>query len=277
MGKILSLHYSPCPNDTFIFGGLAGGHVNAGDLRFSVHLADVEELNQRAFAREADVIKVSYHAFLQLSSDYVLLDSGSALGKGVGPLVIAREPMALHELQGRRIAIPGEHTTAHMLLKLFAGKELDTTALVFSDIEGAVLRGEFDAGVIIHENRFTYALRGLVKVADLGEYWEQETGLPIPLGGIVARRSLGRAILDQLEQLIRESIDWAVAHPGKALPYIRAHAQEMDEQVMMDHIGLYVTPYTRSLGEEGRRAIHELFRRAAQQGIISGERDDLFR
>ncbi|MBE0642164.1 MAG: 1,4-dihydroxy-6-naphthoate synthase [Bacteroidales bacterium] len=268
MSTSLSLHYSPCPNDTFIFAGLSGGRIDSQGLSFDVRLADVEELNHRAMRGEADVIKVSYHTFLYLSQDYVLLDAGSALGKGVGPLVISREPYSMDDLRNLRIAIPGEYTTANLLLKLFGGPGLDTTSMVFSDVEDAVLSGKFDAGVIIHENRFTYALRGLRKVADLGEYWEQKTGLPIPLGGIVARRSLGIEMLGTLEGMIRESIRWAAQYPELALPYIREHAQEMDEQVMKEHIGLYVTEYSLSLGDEGRAAIQAMFSMASERGLI---------
>lgn len=264
----LSLHFSPCPNDTFIFAGLAKRAVPGGELQFEVNMADVEELNGRAIRGEADVIKVSYHAFLSLVEDYVLLDAGSALGEGVGPLLIAREGFDLKDIGNKKIAIPGEFTTANLLLKLAYGKGLHSTPLVFSEIEDAVLSGAFDAGLIIHENRFTYQKRGLTKIADMGEYWEALTALPIPLGGIIAKRSLGTEKLIRIENLIRESIHWARKNPDAAIEYIRKYAQEMDDAVMKEHIGLYVTEYSYSLGEKGRRAIEKLFDLASEKGLI---------
>lgn len=274
--RTLSLHYSPCPNDTFIFAGIALGKISLPGIRFDIHLQDIEELNHTAVKAEADVIKLSYHAFLSAVDDYVILDAGSALGEGVGPLLVAKAPFPLEDLRKKTIAIPGEHTTANLLLKLTFGKHLYTTPVLFSDIEDAVLSDSFDAGLIIHENRFTYADRGLFRLADLGELWEKESGLPVPLGGIAARRGLGKDLLKSLDKAILESIDWAVENPEEAMPYIREHAQAMDREVMENHIGLYVTDYTRSLGPRGREAIRKMFEMATKKGLIPSGRKQPF-
>jgi len=264
----LTLGYSPCPNDTFIFDALVHGRVAVEGVRFRERLEDVETLNQLAREAELDVTKISYGAIPYLLDDYVLLRSGGALGRGCGPLVVAREPVPMAELRGKRIAIPGRYTTANLLLRLFDPALAEGVETVYSDVMPAVERGDFDAGLIIHESRFTYPEHGLVCLVDLGEWWERETGLPIPLGGILARRGLGAGTVRAVEEGIRRSVDHAFAHPDDSLPYLRAHAQEMEESVMRRHVELYVNEFSRDLGDEGERAILALFERGRAAGII---------
>ena len=266
----LSLGFSPCPNDCFMFDAIVNKRVDLEGLEFSVRLADVEALNQAAFAGDADVTKMSYHAYAFCIGDYVLLDAGSALGRNCGPLLISKRAISRDEVAaGRlRIAIPGKYTTANFLLGLAFPQAQDKTALVFSEIEPALLQDRFDAGLIIHENRFTYAAKGLRKIIDLGEFWEEETGAPIPLGGIVIKRSMPDDVKQRVNRVIRRSVEYAFAHRTASLDYVRAHAQEMSEDVMYRHIDLYVNEYSVDLGKEGRRAVELLFERAAATGII---------
>lgn len=271
MTKTLSLGFSPCPNDTFIFHALVHGIVRAEGLEFAPRLEDVETLNRLAAEAVLDVTKISYGAIPHLLHDYVLLRSGGALGRGCGPLVVAREPIDPKELATRRIAIPGRNTTANLLLRLFASDAPASDERVYSDIMPAVARGEVDAGLIIHESRFTYADHGLVKVVDLGEWWERETGLPIPLGGILARRGLGEATIRAVDKALRHSVEHAFMAPEASRDYVRAHAQEMDDTVMRQHIDLYVNQFSVDLGQEGERAIRELFARARRAGIIGDD------
>ena len=270
--RTLTLGYSPCPNDTFIFHALVSGLVTAEGLAFAERLEDVETLNRLAGNAALDVTKVSYGAIPHLVRDYVLLRSGGALGRGCGPLVVARGAFDPARLAGARIAIPGRNTTANLLLRLFAPGAQPGMEMVYSDIMPAVARGEVDAGLIIHESRFPYPQHGLVKVVDLGEWWEGATGLPIPLGGILARRDLGEETIRAADDAIRRSVEHAFAHPADWRDYVRAHAQEMDEEVQRQHIDLYVNRFTIEVGDEGERAIHELFARARAAGII---RDDV--
>jgi 1,4-dihydroxy-6-naphthoate synthase len=274
----LSLGFSPCPNDCFMFDAIVNRRINLEGLDFSVRLADVEALNNAAFAGDTDVTKLSYHAYAFCLDDYVLLDAGSALGRNCGPLLISKREIATEEVAAGalRIAIPGKYTTANFLLGLAFPQAQDKTALVFSAIEGALLDGRFDAGLIIHENRFTYAARGLKKIVDLGEYWEAETGAPIPLGGIVIKRALPDEIKDRVNRVLRRSVEYAFAHRTASLDYVRAHAQEMDEEVMYRHIDLYVNQYSVDLGVEGRHAVELLFERAAATGIIPSAASSLF-
>ncbi len=266
--RTLSLGYSPCPNDTFIFHALVHGLVAAEGLAFEPRLEDVETLNRLAAEAVLDVTKVSYGAIPHLVRDYVLLRSGGALGRGCGPLVVARREVDPAELAGMRIAIPGRSTTANLLLRLFAPDAAPGIELVYSDIMPAVARGEVDAGLIIHESRFTYPQHGLVKVVDLGEWWERTTGLPIPLGGILARRDLGADTIRAVDDAIRRSVEHAFADPAASRPYVRAHAQEMEDAVCQQHIDLYVNHFSADLGSDGERAIRELFARARAAGII---------
>ena len=269
--RTLTLGFSPCPNDTFIFHALVHGAVEAEDFRFAPRLEDVETLNRLAADAALDVTKVSYGALPHLLRDYVLLKSGGALGRGCGPLVVAREPLDAAELAGKRIAIPGARTTANLLLRLFAPDAAPGIERVYSDIIPAVARGEVDAGLIIHESRFTYRQHGLVKVVDLGEWWERETGLPIPLGGILARRALGERAIRSIDAAIRRSVEHAFAHPDASAAYVRAHAQEMDDEVTRQHIELYVNRFSADLGDEGARAVEALFARARAAGIVAAD------
>ncbi len=284
----LSLGFSPCPNDTFIFDALIHQKIDTKGLSFDVQYQDVETLNQQAFAQELDITKLSYHAFAYAAKDYELLEAGSALGFGVGPLLITKDAALAEELgalagkdlpahlEKLRIAIPGKFTTANFLLGLAYPQLKDKVELVFSDIEDAVLSGKVDAGLIIHENRFTYYERGLSKIQDLGEFWEGSTGFPIPLGGIVVRRSLPQEVKLQINQLIAESVRFAFANPKSSAAYVREHAQEMEEAVMYKHIELYVNQYSENLGEQGRKAVSFMFREAERLGLIPIENQSLF-
>lgn len=264
----LSLGFSPCPNDTFIFDAMIHGKVDTEGLEFEPFIADVEELNQKAFARALDVTKLSYHAFAYLLDDYALLDAGSALGENAGPLLIAKAPMADADVRKARIAIPGKYTTANFLFSLAYPEADNKKEMLFSDIEDAVLSGEAEAGLIIHENRFTYQGKGLVKVSDLGEYWERATGMPVPLGGIVVNRALPAETRRALNRVMARSVAFAMNHPEEPGAFVRRHAQEMEEEVMYKHIALYVNDYTRSLGPKGRQAVQRLFDTAMRKGVI---------
>lgn len=264
----LSLGFSPCPNDTYVFDALVHGRVDAAGLRFAERLEDVETLNRLARDGVLDVTKVSYGAIPYLLDRYVLLRSGGALGRGCGPLVVSRQDREMGEMRGARVAIPGRMTTAFLLLRLFAGDAVEPVEMVYSDIMPAVERGEVDAGLIIHESRFTYPRHGLAKVVDLGEWWEGETGLPIPLGGILARRDLGAETIRALDASLRASVEHAFAHPDDSRAYVQAHAQEMEEDVQRQHIALYVNAFSADLGAEGEGAIRALFARARAAAIV---------
>ncbi|HXE96925.1 MAG TPA: 1,4-dihydroxy-6-naphthoate synthase [Dongiaceae bacterium] len=268
MAKELTLGFSPCPNDTFMFHPLVHGLVDTGGLAYRERLEDVETLNQLALAGELDVSKVSYHALGHIRDRYALLRSGSALGRGCGPLLVAADRIDPADLRGRTIAVPGRYTTAKLLLRLFDPTLANFIVMPFNEIMDAVLNGNVDAGLIIHESRFTYHGFGLHKLLDLGEWWEGETGLPIPLGGIVARRSLGAETIAAIERALREGVEYARAHPDEAARYICEHAQEMSQEVCAAHIGLYVNDFSTDLGDEGVRAISCLLQRAEQAGLI---------
>jgi len=274
----LTLACSPCPNDCFMFDAIVNRRIDLEGLDFDVRLADVEALNKAAFAGEVDVTKLSYHAYAYCAGAYVLLDAGSALGRNCGPLLISKRSISMEEVGSGalRIAIPGKYTTANFLLGLAFPAACNRTELLFSDIEGAVLDGRFDAGLIIHENRFTYAAKGLEKIVDLGEFWEAETGAPIPLGGIVVRRSLPDEIKRAVNRVLRRSVEFAFAHRTASLPFVREHAQEMSEEVMYQHIDLYVNEYSVDLGLEGRRAVELLFEKARALGVIPPIEQSLF-
>lgn len=265
----LELGYSPCPNDTFIFHALIHGIVAAEGLSFRERLLDVEQLNQLALAAALDVTKVSFHLYGHIRRDYQLLSSGAALGRGCGPLLVTRGGAGRKPLAASVVALPGKYTTAALLLRLYAPEVTNIVYLPFDRIMPAVASGEVDAGVIIHESRFTFAEYGLVKLADLGEWWEQETGCPIPLGGIVARKSLGEGVIRQIDAALKQSIEYAFAHPGASRQYIREHSQEMSEAVCEAHIGLYVNQFSLDLGEEGRGAIAVLMERGEAAGLLS--------
>ena len=269
----LTLGYSPCPNDCFIFYALAQGRTDA-EFNWHVQLDDVEALNQLARRSALDVTKISYHAYGHLTDDYVMLRSGGALGKGVGPLIVTKD--ALDELSSKRVATPGGLTTANLLLKLSQPDDIEMTELRYDKIMPAVAAGEVDAGLIIHESRFTYTDYGLKKHLDLGEWWEEETGLPLPLGGIMARRSLGGKRLARIQEVIRDSLRYSYRHREEAQPYIAAHAQEMSAEVMQKHIDLYVNDYSLDVGRVGEQAVRTLLERASERGLVPKLNEPLF-
>jgi len=263
----LSLGFSPCPNDTFIFDALIHGKLKH-EYAFDVSLGDVEELNEMAFKSSLDVTKLSFHAWAYMMDDYQMLPSGAALGFGVGPLLISKKDVSLEELQNGMIAIPGKWTTANFLMTHAFPDCLNKKAYLFSDIEKAVLNEECVAGVIIHENRFTYHERGLQLIQDLGQAWEEKTNMAIPLGGIAIKRSLPDEIKTEIAQLIRHSIQYAIDHPGSADEFIKAHAQEMEPEVIQKHINLYVNKYSQDLGEPGRMAIDKMLESLLSKNLI---------
>jgi 1,4-dihydroxy-6-naphthoate synthase len=274
----LTLGASPCPNDCFIIDAIVHRRIDLEGLEFDVRLDDVEALNRAAFAGRLDVTKLSYHAFAFCADRFVALNAGSALGRNCGPLLISRRQIDPEQVSGGglAIAIPGKYTTANFLLGFAFPAAVNRTEMVFSDIEGAVLSGAVDAGVIIHENRFTYAAKGLRKIIDLGEHWEQQTGFPIPLGGIVASRALPADVIARVDQVVRRSVEFAFANPGASLPFVREHAQEMSEQVMRQHIELYVNEYSVDLGPDGRRAVNLLLDRVAANNDNAARAQRLF-
>jgi len=277
MKRELTLGYSPCPNDTFIFYALTHDRISLPDTIIRERLEDVETLNQLARKGALDLTKISYHAYGHLRDNYVLLRSGGALGRGCGPLVITSQPgISLTELQGQPLAIPGELTTANLLLQLCTGGFDQVIAMPFDQIMPAVIRGQVAAGVIIHESRFTYQQFGLHQVIDLGAWWEEETGCPIPLGGILARRDLGSATIKAVERAVSASLAYAWQHPDEPRGYIKQHAQELDDRVIEQHIGLYVNAFSSALGSEGTRAVTTLFERAEASGLLPKSVQPLF-
>jgi 1,4-dihydroxy-6-naphthoate synthase len=273
---LFSLGFSPCPNDTFIFDALLHDKVETEGLRFEFFLEDVETLNQMAMRGALQFTKLSYHAFAHLTDRYALLDAGSALGNNCGPLLVAKKPLTPAEINAARIAIPGKLTTANFLLGLAFPDARNKIETLFSDIEDAVLDGRADAGLIIHENRFTYQQRGLVRLTDLGEFWESGTGFPIPLGGIVARRDVPPSVQQAFNRALRRSVEYAFAHPQDVMPFVRTHAQAMDDTVMQAHIDLYVSRYTVDLGDAGRAAVYKMFELAREKGLIPGVEKNIF-
>jgi len=272
--KRLSLGYSPCPNDTFIFYALAHKKVR-GSVEFSETLRDVETLNRMARRSELDVTKVSFNAFCHLREDYCLLRSGSALGRGCGPLIVAKKKINDPELPEKTIAIPGKMTTAYLLLQLFDSGITKVVEMPFDRIMNAVSLGIVDAGLIIHEGRFTFPAYDLVQLVDLGEWWERETGLPIPLGGIVAKRELGADVINEVDRLLRKSVEYAFANRSMTRGYIKEHAQELDDEVIDQHIGLYVNDYTLDIGD-GVEAVEELIKRAENLNLFPHSEKPLF-
>ncbi len=266
--KQLTIGYSPCPNDTYIFYALIHGRVSVPGITVDERLEDVETLNQMALAGTLDLTKISYHALGHLRDRYALLRSGGALGRGCGPLVVARPGTRIADLGSGAIAIPGKLTTAWLLLRLYDPALTKVVVMPFDRIMQAVADGAVAAGLIIHESRFTYPRYGLESLLDLGAWWERHSGLPIPLGGILGKRSLGADTLRKVEAAIAESLRYARSHPTEVLAYCKQHSQEMDEKVMMSHIDLYVNDFTRDLGVEGIAAVRRLFSEAEERGIV---------
>ena len=257
----LTLGFSPCPNDTFIFNALVNKKIDTKGFDFDVVLEDVETLNQWSFEEKLDITKLSYPAFFQNLDKYILLNSGAALGKGVGPLLISRSEVGSRksEIEKMSIALPGKNTTANLLFSFAYPEAKNRKYMIFSAIENAVLTEETDLGVIIHENRFTYQQKGLHKVTDLGEYWEEKMNAPIPLGGIAIKRSIDRSTSLQIDKLIRKSIEFAFSNYPMIADYVKEHSQEMSESVMRQHIDLYVNDFSIDLGTDGKKAIETLY------------------
>lgn len=286
----LTLGFSPCPNDTFIFDALIHHKIDTEGLEFDIVYEDVETLNLKAFQGDLAVTKLSYHAFAYAVEDYELLDAGSALGFGVGPMLITKDEELAKKLQiilsskslltptleQLRVGYPGKYTTANFLLGLAFPELKNKKELVFSEIEGSLLAGDIDLGLIIHENRFTYQEKGLYKVVDLGDYWEKTTNCPIPLGGIVVKRSIPNDIKEKLNRVLRASVEYAFANPTSGIEFIKSHAQEMSTEVMYKHIELYVNKYSVDLGKEGRSAIEIMFKKAQDMGFIPKTEKNLF-
>jgi len=266
----LTLGFSPCPNDTFIFDAFVNNKIDTKGFEFEYVMEDVETLNKWAEQQKLDITKLSYNTFLKVVNDYALLKSGSALGKGVGPLLISKEEVDAKELSAwlsnKKIAIPGFNTTANLLLSLAFPEAKNKTALLFNEIEDAVIKNDYDTGLIIHENRFTYQQKGLKKLIDLGDWWEQTMQAPIPLGGIVMKRSFSKDIITTVNGLIKESILYSWKQYPHLSEFITTNAQEMEEAVMRKHIELYVNDYTTDLGAEGERAVTKMFEAAGTIG-----------
>ena len=257
----LRIGFSPCPNDTFIFDALVHGKIDTGEIQFEPILEDVETLNEWALEGKLDITKLSFPAFFTARNTYQLLDAGSALGQGVGPLLVSKENTSLtpDQINQRKVLLPGSNTTAHLLFSLAFPAATKKEFLIFSAIEEALQRDSQLLGVLIHENRFTYEKKGLKKIIDLGSFWEENWKVPIPLGGIAIKRSFKHSLKKQLEDWIRSSLALAWINYPQLSPYVQLHAQEMEEDVMRKHITLYVNDYSQSLGQEGRHAIQVLF------------------
>jgi len=263
----INFGYSPCPNDTFIFAPLVNGKITDNDIELIPYLADVQELNQLVLSGELPLSKMSYHAWLHASKQYMMLESGGALGRNCGPLLISKRKIYPDEVKLVKIAIPGEHTTANLLMSIAFPEAKQKKSYLFSEIEEVILSEEADAGVIIHENRFTYKQKGLKLIMDLGEYWENEYKFPIPLGTIAIRRDFPQEILQKVNQLIFRSIEYAMSHPEESMDYVKKHAQTMSESVMLSHINLYVSKYTQQIGDDGKDAIQKLIEVATANAL----------
>lgn len=264
-----SLGFSPCPNDCFIFDALVHKKIDTQGIDFTIVMEDVEALNQRAFKQELDITKLSYHAFLYLTDYYLLLNSGSALGFNCGPLLVKNTKIKITDIDNAIIAIPGKYTTANFLLSLAFPQSKNKKEILFSDIEQAVLSHEVDAGLLIHENRFTYEEKGLEKIIDLGEFWDSLIHAPIPLGGIVVSNKIDVSLQRTIDQLIKNSVEYAFQNPESCMLFVKKYAQEMSEDVMKKHIALYVNQFSVDLGETGKNAIQLLFDKAQETGLIT--------
>lgn len=272
----LSLGFSPCPNDTFIFDALVNHKIDTEGLEFELFIEDVEALNDRAFKKELDISKLSYHTLAYCLNDYQILNAGSALGKGVGPLLVANKELTKKEIEEGSIAIPGKYTTANFLLYLAYPNAINKKEMLFSDIENAVLEDKVTSGLIIHENRFTYQEKGLVKQIDLGDFWERESSSLIPLGGIATKRDLSEDLKKTIDRLIRESIQYAFDNPESSEKYVQFYSQEMEKEVIQKHIDLYVNSFSLDLGDEGRAAVRKLFSVAKEKNIIESVKEPIF-
>jgi len=272
----LSLGFSPCPNDTFIFGAIVNQLISTNNIEFNLIIEDVEQLNHLAMHGEIDIIKISYHAFAYVSDQYQFLRAGSALGNNNGPLLISKHKIYPDEVNNLRIAIPGKHTTANLLMNIAYPEAQNKTEYLFSDIEEAILSNEVDAGVIIHENRFTYQKKGLKKIVDLGELWETQNQLPIPLGGIAIKRSLPNEIKIKINELLKTSICFAHQNPSSIVGFIKKHAQSLNEEIIKKHIDLYVNNYTTDIGITGKQAVEMLYKKAEEFKLIYSVKQPIF-
>lgn len=272
----LTLGFSSCPNDTFIFDAMVHHRIDTEGLEFELVIADVEELNKMALNAELDITKISYHSYAYIAEKYKILNSGSALGRNNGPILISKKEISPDDVPFLIIGIPGKNTTANLLLHWAYPNIKEIKEYLFSDIEKAILDNEIDAGLIIHETRFTYKKRGLKKIIDFGEYWEKTTGKPVPLGGIIINRELSDEIQKKVDRVIRKSIDFAYANPLAGLKFIKQYAQEMDEEVMYKHIELYVNEFTKNLGKIGKESIEILLNKAVELKFINSLPKDIF-
>lgn len=268
--------HSPDSDDAFMFYALTHDKLDTGGLRFVHQLEDIETLNQRALRGELEVSAVSIHAFAYLTDRYALLASGSSMGDQYGPTLVAREPMGLEDLKGRTIAIPGKLTTAYLTMQLCLGKDTPVVVMPFDEILPAVAEGRAEAGLLIHEGQLYYADRGLHKVADLGEWWHQQTGLPLPLGGNVVRKDLGPAMVETIARLLKESIQYALHHRAEALEYALRYARDLEPALADRFVGMYVNDWTIDYGPKGREAVRTLLTRAAEAGLVPGPIDVQF-
>jgi 1,4-dihydroxy-6-naphthoate synthase len=273
----LNIGFSPCPNDTFIFDALVNKKIDTEGLNFEPVLEDVQTLNEWALQGRLDITKISYGVLPLLLKNYIVLNAGGALGKGVGPLLITKQAGAENkDVNEMTIAVPGEHTTAHMLFSLAYPQATKKKFMLFSAIEDAVLNGEVDAGVIIHENRFTYQQKGLHKLVDLGEYWEKQTGNPIPLGGIVMKKTFNSELQQKVDNLIKRSLEYAFENYPLITDYVKQHSQEMSESVMRQHIDLYVNNYSLQLGAEGKAAVNTFLDIYSQLKQVNPTTENIF-
>ncbi len=272
----LTLGFSPCPNDTFIFDAMVHGRIDTEGLEFDYFLADVEELNRKAISAAVDITKISCHAYAYVSQNYLILDSGSALGYRNGPLLISKHKISPDSLYKAKIAIPGKYTTANLLFSIAWPEATNKREYIFSDIENALLNEEVDAGLIIHETRFTYFRKGLHKIADMGEYWEKLTGLPIPLGSIVINRKVPEDIALKVNRILRRSLEYAYKDSFASYDFVAENAKEMESTVMNNHIKLYVNEFTLNLGAKGKEAVNALFRIAREKEVIPSLPERIF-
>lgn len=270
------LAISSCPNDTFMFDAIINKRIDVGQYEFELHIADIEKLNRLAFKTETDIAKISYHSFFKIIDNYELLNSGSALGKNCGPLIISKRKIFLDELVDCKIAIPGTNTTANLLMKIFYPNAINKSVYLFSDIETAVLDNECDAGLVIHETRFTYKNRGLKLISDLGNLWEKQFQLPIPLGGIAIRSNLPNKVKSDINKILRSSVEFAFSNPDASMQFMKQNAVELDEQIIKQHVELYVNNYSIDLGGEGKRSVEILLSEYNKLENIAIKQTNLF-
>lgn len=272
----LLMGFSSCPNDTFMFCALVNGLIDCGNIEVIPVIEDVETLNAHALRARLDVTKLSMNAYAHASQNYFILNAGSALGNNCGPLLISKKKHEAEGVKNLHIAIPGRYTTANLLLSIFFPEAVNKTEMIFSEIENAVLQDKADAGLIIHENRFTYQQKGLLKIADMGELWEQKTNAPIPLGCIAVNKKLDTSLQLTIDSLLLQSIQFAFANPAKVMNYVKKHSQEMDENVMQQHIQLYVNEFSLALGAEGKKAIQLLLKKGNEAGLLPQTPSQIF-